>query len=109
MGAEDFVAAELARRQAAGLTRRLRRGDGPQDSWITVDGQRALLLCSNNYLGLANHPALREAAQQAARDYGIGAGASRLISGSMHLHHALEEELAAFKRTEAALLFNSGY
>ncbi len=76
---------------------------------MTIDGQRALLLCSNNYLGLANHAAVREAAIRAAADYGVGAGASRLISGSMRLHHALEEQLAAFKGTQAALLFNSGY
>jgi glycine C-acetyltransferase len=109
MGAADFAAEELATRQAAGLMRRLRRVDGAQDAWVTVDGRRALLLCSNNYLGLANHPALREAACRAATDYGVGAGASRLISGSMHLHHELEEQLAVLKGTEAALLFNSGY
>jgi 8-amino-7-oxononanoate synthase len=106
---DDFAAQELACRRAAGLARRLRLVDGPQDNWITVDGRRALLLCSNNYLGLANHPALREAASRAAMDFGVGAGASRLISGSMRLHHDLEEQLAAFKGTEAALLFNSGY
>lgn len=105
----DFVAAELAARRAAGLLRRLRPVDGPQDPWVTLEGRRVLLLCSNNYLGLANHPALREAACRAARDLGVGAGASRLISGSMRLHHALEERLAAFKHAEAALLFTSGY
>jgi len=109
MSAEDFLRDELEARRAAGLQRRLRPIDGPQDSWVTVDGRRALLLCSNNYLGLANHPAVREAAQAAARDFGAGSGGSRLISGSMRLHHALEERLAAFKGTEAALLFNSGY
>ena len=105
----DFVTRELARRQATGLTRTLRCIDGPQDTWVRVDGQRALLLCSNNYLGLANHPAVRDAVQQAVTDYGVGAGASRLISGSMRLHHDLEARLAAFKGTEAALLFSSGY
>jgi len=109
MAGDDFVRCELAHREAAGLARRLRRVDSAQDTWVVVDGQRALLLCSNNYLGLANHPALVEAAQRAAQDYGVGAGASRLISGSMRLHHTLEEELAAFKGAEAALLFNSGY
>ncbi len=106
---DDFAAREVACRRTAGLARRLRVVDGPQDGWVTVDGRRALLLCSNNYLGLANHPALREAACKAAMDLGVGAGASRLISGSMRLHHDLEEQLAAFKGTEAALLFNSGY
>jgi len=109
MRADEFAGCELARREAAGLVRRLRQIDGAQDTWVTVDGRRALLLCSNNYLGLANHPALRAAAQHAAAEYGVGAGASRLISGSMRLHHALEEQLAAFKGTEAALLFTSGY
>ncbi|HVO26910.1 MAG TPA: 8-amino-7-oxononanoate synthase [Candidatus Margulisiibacteriota bacterium] len=109
MSVADFATCELARRQAAGLVRRLRPIEGAQDTWVTVDGRRALLLCSNNYLGLATHPAVREAASRAALEYGAGAGASRLISGSMRLHHTLEEQLAAFKGTEAALLFNSGY
>jgi 8-amino-7-oxononanoate synthase len=106
---DDFAVAALEARRAAGLERRLQVIDGAQDAWVTVDGRRVLLLCSNNYLGLANHPALREAAACAARDLGTGAGASRLISGSMRLHHELEAELAAFKGAEAALLFNSGY
>jgi glycine C-acetyltransferase len=109
MASDDFAGEMLARLRAAGLMRQLRTVDGAPDNWVTVDGRRALLLCSNNYLGLANHPALREAARQAAADYGVGAGASRLISGSMRLHRALEEQLAAFKGTQAALLFNSGY
>jgi 8-amino-7-oxononanoate synthase len=109
MSVDSFLIDEIEARRAAGLQRRLRPIDGPQDTWVTVDGQRALLLCSNNYLGLANHPAVRDAAQRAALDYGAGAGGSRLISGSMRLHHTLEERLAAFKGTEAALLFNSGY
>lgn len=106
---DDFARCELEARRAAGLDRRIRWIDGAQDTWVTVDGRRALLLCSNNYLGLANHPAVREAATKAAVDYGAGAGASRLISGSMRLHRELEEQLAAFKGTDAALLFNSGY
>ena len=109
MSVADFATCELARRQAAGLVRRLRPIDGAQDTWVSVDGRRALLLCSNNYLGLATHPAVRQAASRAALDYGAGAGASRLISGSMRVHHALEEQLAVFKGAEAALLFNSGY
>ena len=109
MSVADFATGELARRQAAGLARRLRPIDGAQDTWVTVDGRRVLLLCSNNYLGLATHPAVREAASRAAAEYGAGAGASRLISGSMRLHHDLEAQLASFKGTEAALLFNSGY
>ena len=68
-----------------------------------------LLLCSNNYLGLADHPRVREAAAEAAMRWGAGAGASRLVSGNMTIHRRLEERLAEFKRTEAALLFGSGY
>jgi 8-amino-7-oxononanoate synthase len=109
MDTADFATRELARRAAAGLTRHLRPIDGAQDTWVTIEGRRVLLLCSNNYLGLANDERLRAAAQRAAAEYGVGAGASRLISGSMRLHHELEEQIAAFKGTEAALLFNSGY
>lgn len=109
MRADDVATCELERRRAAGLLRRLRPIDGPQDPWVTIEGRRVLLLCSNNYLGLATHPALREAAARAARDWGVGAGASRLISGSLRLHEALEEQLAALKGTAAALLFGSGY
>ena len=68
-----------------------------------------LLLCSNNYLGLADHPRVRQAAAEAASGSGAGAGASRLISGNMTLHRRLEERLADFTGTEAALLFGSGY
>ncbi len=100
---------ELETIRAAGLWRELHRIEGAVDTWVTVDGRRALLLCSNNYLGLAHHPALAEAAARAARDYGVGAGASRLISGSLALHVALEERLATLEGTEAALLFPSGY
>jgi 8-amino-7-oxononanoate synthase len=106
---DDAIRAELERLRRAGLRRQLRPIDGAQDAWITVAGKRALCLSSNNYLGLANHPALVEAAARAGRDLGMGSGASRLISGSMRLHHDLEDALAAFKGTEAALLFSTGY
>ena len=76
---------------------------------MLLDGRPVLLLCSNNYLGLADHPRVREAAAEAAMRWGAGAGASRLISGNMEPHRALEERLAAFKGYEAALLFGSGY
>jgi len=95
--------------RAAGLYRALRPTQGPVDTWVEIDGRRVLLLCSNSYLGLANHPALAEAAARAARTHGVGAGASRLVSGSMALHHALEERLARLKGAAAALLFPSGY
>lgn len=105
----SFIRNELEQRQADGLLRRMRQVDGAQESWIEVDGRRVLSMCSNNYLGLANHPALREAAARAAHDLGVGAGASRLISGSMRLHHELEARLADLKQTERALLFSTGY
>jgi 8-amino-7-oxononanoate synthase len=74
-----------------------------------LDGKPVLLLCSNNYLGLADHPRVREAAADAAMRWGVGAGASRLVSGTMTVHRRLEEAVAAFKGTESALLFGSGY
>jgi glycine C-acetyltransferase len=82
---------------------------GQQSSRVTLDGREVLLLCSNNYLGLAEHPAVKEAAISAVNRFGAGSGASRLVSGNMELHEALEVRIAEFKRTEAALLFNSGY
>ncbi|MBA2793878.1 MAG: 8-amino-7-oxononanoate synthase [Thermoleophilaceae bacterium] len=93
----------------AGLYRRMRMISGPQGPRVLLDGKPVLLLCSNNYLGLADHPRVREAAAEAAMRYGAGAGASRLISGTMRIHRRLEERLAEFKGYEAALLFGSGY
>jgi glycine C-acetyltransferase/8-amino-7-oxononanoate synthase len=76
---------------------------------VLLDGKPVLLLCSNNYLGLADHPRVREAAADAAMRWGVGAGASRLVSGTMTIHRRLEERLARFKDREAVLLFGSGY
>jgi 8-amino-7-oxononanoate synthase len=92
-----------------GLYRRMRMISGPQGPRVVLDGKPVLLLCSNNYLGLADHPRVREAAADAAMRWGVGAGASRLVSGTMTVHRRLEERLADFKRTHAALLFGSGY
>jgi 8-amino-7-oxononanoate synthase len=92
-----------------GLYRRMRMISGPQGPRVVLDGKPVLLLCSNNYLGLADHPRVREAAADAAMRWGVGAGASRLVSGTMTAHRRLEERLADFKRTPAALLFGSGY
>src|SRR4029078_4326568 len=80
-----------------GLYRRLRLISGPQGPRVLLDGRPVLLLCSNNYLGLADHPRVRHAAAEAALRWGAGAGASRLISGNMQPHRRLEERLAAFK------------
>ncbi|HSI82105.1 MAG TPA: 8-amino-7-oxononanoate synthase [Solirubrobacterales bacterium] len=103
------AADRLEQIRAAGLHRKLRSVDGPQGPRVVLDGSEVLLLCSNNYLGLADHPRVRQAAAEAAERYGAGAGASRLVSGNMILHEKLERRLAGFKRTEAALLFGSGY
>jgi 8-amino-7-oxononanoate synthase len=92
-----------------GLYRRLRMISGPQGPRVLLDGRPVLLLCSNNYLGLADHPRVREAAAEAAMRYGAGAGASRLVSGNMRIHRRLEERLADFKGYESALLFGSGF
>jgi 8-amino-7-oxononanoate synthase len=92
-----------------GLYRQLRLVEGPQGPTVTLDGRPVLLLCSNNYLGLADRREVREAAAEAALHWGAGSGASRLISGTMEPHRALEKRLASFKGYEAALLFGSGY
>ena len=95
--------------QDLGLYRRLRVISGPQGPRVVLDGKPVLLLCSNNYLGLADHPRVREAAADAAMRWGVGAGASRLVSGTMRIHKRLEDRLAEFKGAESALLFGSGY
>jgi 8-amino-7-oxononanoate synthase len=81
----------------------------PQGVEIVMNGERVLAFCSNDYLGLANHPQVVQAFQRAAADYGVGAGASHLVSGHSAAHHALEEELAEFVGAERALLFSTGY
>src|SRR5437588_9391960 len=103
------IEARLAELEALGLRRRARLVSGPQGAHVLLDGKPVLLLCSNNYLGFADHPRVRDVAADAARRWGVGAGASRLISGTMTIHRRLEERLAAFKAREQALLFGSGY
>jgi len=103
------VAERLEELRESGLRRRLRLVESPQGPRVLLDGRRVLLLCSNDYLGLADRAEVRDAAAQAALRWGAGAGASRLISGNMELHRRLEGRLAAFKGYEAALLFGSGY
>jgi 8-amino-7-oxononanoate synthase len=105
----DFIQDQLQSLRKASLYRRLRSVAGEQDAVLTIDGRQVLNFCSNNYLGLANHPALREAAKEAIDRYGCGSGASRLISGNMTLHEELESQIAGLKGTEAALVFNSGF
>src|SRR3989440_3993260 len=105
----DEIAEQLADLRERGLYRKLRLISGPQGARVLLDGKPVLLLCSNNYLGLADHPRVREAAADAAMRWGAGAGASRLVSGNMTVHRRLEEQLAEFKRSAACVLFGSGY
>jgi len=91
------------------LFRKLRKIQGPQTVALELSGQSLIGFASNDYLGLANHPIVKEAAKSAIDDYGAGAGASRLVTGSLPPHEQLEEKLAAFKGTEAAIAFTSGY
>lgn len=106
---KEFIREELKRLEEAGLMRRLNTVEGPQGPRVKIKGRELMLLCSNDYLGLANHPAVKAAAALALERFGLGAGASRLVSGSMEPHRELEERIKEFKGTEAALLFNSGY
>jgi 8-amino-7-oxononanoate synthase len=104
-----FCDEELRRLEGASLLREVRALDSPQDPEITLEGERLLLLCSNNYLGLANDPRVVGAAAEAARRWGAGAGSARLIVGGTSLHDEMETRLAMLKGTKAALLFSSGY
>ncbi len=105
----EFMTRHLAALKESNLYRSLRIIESAQDSWVDIKGQRVLNLCSNNYLGLASHPAVKAAAQAAISEWGCGSGASRHICGNQTYHRELEEQLARFKDTEATLLFNSGY
>lgn len=100
---------ELSRRRDARLYRERKVVSSPQQTEMVVDGQPMLVFCSNDYLGLANHPELISALQQAASEYGVGSGAAHLINGHTAIHHALEEELAEFTGRPRALLFSTGY
>ncbi len=104
-----WLQSELDALQAQGLFTTIRRLSSPQGAWLMVDGRRVLNLCSNNYLGLANHPHLKEVARHAIETYGVGPGAVRTIAGTMDLHLELERRLAAFKGVEAAISFQSGF
>ena len=104
-----FLADEVAELKRANLYRPLRVMSSPQAAVVIVDGKPLINLSSNNYLGLATHPRLKEAAIAATREFGAGSGAVRTIAGTMTLHEQLESDLAAFKRTEAVLTFQSGF
>ena len=106
---DEEIGQRLTAIREQGLYRELRRVDSPQGTRIEVAGRTLVNFSSNDYLGLANHPALKDATIRAVEKHGAGSGSARLICGSLAPHHKLEEALAAFKGTEAALSFSSGY
>lgn len=108
-GLDAALAADLAAREALGLRRWLRRVDARDGCHVTTDGRPLVNVASNDYLGLSTHPALAEASARAARDWGSGSAASRLVCGSLAPHHELEESIAAWQQTPAALAFSSGF
>jgi glycine C-acetyltransferase len=104
-----YLDAELTALREQGLYRRLRVLDGEQKAHASFDHTSVINLSSNNYLGLTTHPRLRERALQALNDFGVGSGSVRTIAGTMEIHMELERRLAAFKKTEAAVVFQSGF
>jgi len=105
----QWIQDELQKLKDDGLYNRIRTLSSPQGAWLVVDGKRVLNFCSNNYLGLANHPHIVQAAQDAVKQYGVGPAAVRSIAGTMGLHLELERRLAAFKGVQAAITFQSGF
>src|SRR6058998_4436335 len=105
----QYVTEELKELRGKGVAPRLRVLEGEQKPVCIFDGKEVTNLASNNYLGLTTHKALRKAALDAVKRYGVGAGAVRTIAGTMKLHMALEEQIAAFKNVEACVVFQSGF
>jgi glycine C-acetyltransferase len=105
----QWIQDEIQTLKDGGFYNRIRTLSSPQGAWLIVDGKRALNFCSNNYLGLANHPRLVQAAQAAVSQYGVGPAAVRTIAGTMDLHVRLEERLAAFKGVSSSITFQSGF
>jgi len=108
-GRLDFIQEDLAFLREQGLFIQVRVLESPQGAWITVDGRKVLNLCSNNYLGFANHEVLKRRAQKAIESLGVGPAAVRTIAGTMSIHRDLESKLARFKGVEATLTFQSGF
>jgi len=104
-----WIEQEIAGLKEAGLFTNIRTIESPMDATVTIDGRAMLNFCANNYLGLANHPRIKEAAKKAIDDYGVGPGAVRTIAGTMGLHIELEQRLAQFKKAEACITFQSGF
>ncbi|NCF68705.1 MAG: glycine C-acetyltransferase [Chloroflexi bacterium] len=105
----SWIQDELDNLKSAGLYNTIRTIESPMDAWVKIDGRSLLNFCANNYLGLANHPRIREATKKAIDTFGVGPGAVRTIAGTMSLHIALEQRLAEFKRAEACISFQSGF
>jgi glycine C-acetyltransferase len=105
----DWLTKEISGLKDQGLYNNIRTIDSPQGARLKVDGKDVLNFCSNNYLGLANHPKLVEAAREATQKYGVGPGAVRTIAGTMELHIELEKRLARFKGAEDVITFQSGF
>ena len=104
-----FLAEEYEALKKSELDWRLRELQGPSSTWCIVDGKKVLMFCSNNYLGLSNHPKLKEAAINAVRSHGTGSGSVRAIAGNMDLHMQLEKRLARFKEAESSLVYQTGF
>jgi len=109
MSKTDWISQEIENLKKAGLYNNIRTIGSPQGAWLVVDGKKVLNFCSNNYLGLANHPKLVAAAKKAVDEFGVGPAAVRTIAGTMSLHLELEKRLAAFKGVGAAITFQSGF
>ncbi len=105
----QWIVDELSNLKKSGLLTNIRTLSSPQGAWLVVDDKKVLNFCSNNYLGLANHPLLVESAKAAIDEFGVGPGAVRPIAGTMAIHLELERRLAAFKGVEAAITFQSGF
>jgi glycine C-acetyltransferase len=106
---KDSIKVKIDELKRDGVYRKLSVSSTPNEAIITLNGKRVVNLCSNNYLGFANHERLKKAAKDGIDKYGVGSGAVRTISGNMQIHEELDERLAKFKREEAALVFQSGF
>jgi glycine C-acetyltransferase len=105
----QWIQEELNNLKESGLYNRIRTLSSPQGAWLIVDGRRVLNFCSNNYLGMANHPRIVQATRESVEKYGVGPAAVRSIAGTMDLHIRLEERLASFKKVQACITFQSGF
>lgn len=105
----EFLSQELGALREQGLFNIIRTIHGSQGAWFVVDGKKVLNLCSNNYLGFAGHPKLKEAAKKAIDEYGVGPGAVRSIAGTQSIHVELETKLSEFKHAQACIVFQAGF